>query len=64
MRRQAEKPGNAGDLTKILVGGIVTGIALAIGGEAWAWISPMKRRERAAELDDSDFDVDFEEVDG
>ena len=66
-RRQAEKPMEIGDVTKILVGGIFTGLALAIGGEAWQWISPMKRRERALEREGSMFDedeIEIEEVGG
>jgi len=66
-RRQAEKPVNMGDVTKILIGGIVTGLALAIGGEAWQWVSPMKRRERSMGDREPEYDVediDVDEVEG
>jgi len=55
------------DVTKILIGGIVTGMALAIGGEAWQWVSPMKRRERNLAESEPDYDVgdlDIDEVEG
>ena len=66
-RRQAEKPVDMRDVTKILIGGIVTGMALAIGGEAWQWVSPMKRRERNLAESEPDYDVgdlDIDEVEG
>ncbi len=50
-------------VTKILIGGIVTGMALAIGGEAWQWVSPMKRRERNLAESEPDYDVGDLEID-
>ena len=35
-----------------LVAGIVGGLAWAAGAEAWAWISPMRRRELERQIDD------------
>ncbi len=34
-----------------LIAGIVGGLAWAAGGEAWSWISPMRRREQRAQED-------------
>ncbi len=34
-----------------LIAGIVGGLAWAGGGEAWSWISPMRRRAQRAQED-------------
>ncbi len=42
------------------IASVVAGMALAAGAEAWAWISPMKRKERDEE--DARDELDVEEV--
>ena len=45
-----------------LVAGIVGGLAWAAGAEAWAWISPMRRRELERQIDDPAREMYEEEI--
>ena len=44
-RAKQAAPLAASSVVGPLVAGIVGGLAWAAGAEAWAWISPMRRRE-------------------
>ena len=37
------------NVLEALVAGVVGGLAFAAGSEAWAWLSPMRRRQEAIE---------------
>ena len=57
------------NVLEALVAGVVGGLAFAAGSEAWAWLSPMRRRQEAIEggqpgaMADGEFEtVEIEEV--
>ena len=57
------------NVLEALVAGVVGGLAFAAGSEAWAWLSPMRRRQEAIEggqtgaMGDGEFEtVEVEEV--
>ena len=51
-RAKQAAPLAASSVVGPLVAGIVGGLAWAAGAEAWAWISPMRRRELERQIDD------------
>ena len=47
-KRRAMSDGGV-NVLEALVAGVVGGLAFAAGSEAWAWLSPMRRRQEAIE---------------
>ena len=68
-KRRAMSDGGV-NVLEALVAGVVGGLAFAAGSEAWAWLSPMRRRQEAIEggqpgaaMGDGEFEtVEVEEV--
>jgi len=61
-RAKQAAPLAASSVVGPLVAGIVGGLAWAAGAEAWAWISPMRRRELEVQIDDPAREMYEEEI--
>ena len=61
-RAKQAAPLAASSVVGPLVAGIVGGLAWAAGAEAWAWISPMRRRELEGQIDDPAREIHEEEI--
>ncbi len=66
-RRARQAPAEAASaVTAPLIAGIVGGLAWAAGAEAWAWLSPMRRKQERAMSEDPASEIyegEFYEVD-